>query len=204
MAIETEFIRAFLLKWETRKLDGYVPCSKRNFCGGVYTSKRYGDVVGASGVTIGTGVDLGQNSVSELRERHIPEPLITRFRPYLGKSKMAAIYALESAPLSLSDAECDILDEAIHRFFISYSESCFNKASELKFADIPKEAQAVVVSLRYQMGSPNRKLGYPHTWELLCAGNWKGAAFELKHNFKRYSERRRDEGKLLEGIISDV
>lgn len=200
MAIEVDFIRSFLAKWETRQLKGYIPCHKRNFYGGVYTVERYGGVVGASGVTIGTGVDLGQNSVAEMRARKIPEELIKKFVPYFGKSKMDAVRALETAPLSISDAECEQLDKAVHSFFILYSEKCYNKESKLQFSEIPKEAQAVIVSLRYQMGSPNRSKGYPHTWKLLLSGDWKGAAYELENGFTRYENRRADEGKLLEKI----
>lgn len=198
MSVHTEFIRRFLTRWETRQLVAYIPCRKRNFTGREDPA-ACGDVIGASGVTVGTGLDLGQQAEADLRRMGIPEPLIATFSPYLGKSKSGAVAALATAPLTLSDAECDVVDNAVHDDYLRRAADLFDRQSEgLSFADAPQEAQAVIVSLFYQLGSPYGTPGYRKTWALLCAGDWAGAAYELRHGFTRYANRRAAEGVLLE------
>jgi hypothetical protein len=45
-----------------------------------------------SGVTIGTGVDLGQQSSSSLTDMGVPAALVQRFKPYLGLKTEAAVH----------------------------------------------------------------------------------------------------------------
>ena len=115
MPIHTDFIRAFLARWETRQAVAYIPCRKRNYTGSrAYAPALYGPIIGASGVTVGTGLDLGQQAEADLRRMGVSDALIARFRPYLGKRTAEAAAALAAAPLTLSDAECDALDAAVH------------------------------------------------------------------------------------------
>lgn len=195
MPIHTDFIRAFLARWERRQAAAYIPCRKRNYTGArAYDSAVYGEVIGSSGVTVGTGLDLGQQSESDLRRMGLPDALLARFRPCLGKRTAEAVAALAAAPLTLSDAECDALDAAVHADYIARAAALYDAHAQKPFADCPPEAQAVIVSLFYQLGSPIR---YPQTWRLLCAGDWSGAARELQTGFTRYANRRADEGRLL-------
>lgn len=202
MAIDFTYIRSFLLKWESRFLRGYIPCKRRNYFGADMhrgeTDPRYGKIIGASGVTIGTGVDLGQTSASKMRADGVPENIISLFTPYFRKTKYSAAAELYAKPLTISDSDCDILDEIVHNSFVKYAQKRFDTASEvIHFADCPREAQAVIVSLFYQLGSPPR---YKRTWEHLIKADWSGAAHELETGFMRYTNRRHDEGKLLEAI----
>lgn len=195
MAIATSFIRAFLEKWETRQLVGYIPCNPKNYKSGPtdgYTP------IGASGVTIGTGLDLGQQSRLDLLRMGVPDGLLDKFRPYLGKRTVNAQYALQASPLRITDDECEVLDAAVHGEYIRRAERKFNGSSSLSFPDIPKEAQAAIVSMVYQLGSPAAKL--PSVWRLLCAGNWKTASSALLADKSSYRLRRIDEGKLLANI----
>lgn len=204
MAIDTQFIRNYLLQWEDKILRGYIPCKHKNYFGKTRHTgpddDDYGFIIGASGVTIGTGVDLGQNTAEELRAKGVAENLITKFQPYFRKTTYAAAAALFAKPLTITAAECEQMDSAVHNWFIKYSERMYNRESRLQFADIPREAQAVIVDLRYQVGSPNRAKGYPKLWKMLIAGDWKTAEKELKTGFHRYEERRKNEGKLLAQI----
>lgn len=196
MPIHTDFIRNFLARWETRQTVAYIPCQRRNYTGGrAYDFAVFGPVIGASGVTVGTGLDLGQQSEADLRRMGIPAALIGRFLPYLGHRKMDAVFALHDAPLTLSDAECDALDAAVHADYIARAAALYAEESGQPFGDCPPEAQAVIVSLLYQLGAG--KTRYPNTWRLLCAADWAGAARELQTGFTRYANRRADEGRLL-------
>lgn len=200
MPIHTFFIRQFLAKWETRQTVAYIPCRKRNFTGH-NTAAACGEVIGQSGVTVGTGLDLGQQGQADLRRMGFDDATISRFRPYLGKKRQAAVAALAAAPLTLSNAECDAVDEAVHGDYIRRAADLYDRNTEgLPFAELPQEAQAVIVSLFYQLGSPfpsRDHAGYPVLYGHLCCGNWQAAAHELLTGFRNYANRRADEGRLL-------
>ena len=112
MPVHTEFIRQFLTRWETRRLVAYIPCKRRNFTGRENPA-ACGEPIGASGVTVGTGLDLGQQGEADLRRMGLDGAIISRFRPYLGKKRQDAVAALAAAPLTLSEAECDAVDDAV-------------------------------------------------------------------------------------------
>lgn len=196
--VHTEFIRRFLARWETRQLVAYIPCQHRNFTGRENPA-ACGEPIGASGVTVGTGLDLGQQGEADLRRMGVSDALIERFCSYLGKRRDEAVGALARAPLTLTDAECDAVDAAVHDDYIRRAAALYDSEADEPFADCPPEAQAVIVSLFYQLGSGRTR--YPVTWRLLCEGDWAGAARELKTGFKRYANRRRDEGRLLAEVV---
>lgn len=195
MAIATSFIRSFLEKWETRQLVGYIPCNPKNYISGPTDGYK---PIGASGVTIGTGLDLGQQTRLDLIRMGVSENLIDKFRPYLGKRTFNALHALEASPLRITDDECEELDTAVHGEYILRAERKFNACSSLVFSEIPKEAQAAIVSMVYQLGSPGSKIS--GVWRLICGGNWKTAGSSLIADKSRYRLRRIDEGKLLSQI----
>lgn len=198
MSIATAFIRAFLTKWETSQTIGYIPCRKRNFTGR-NDFAACGEVIASSGVTIGTGLDLGQQCASDLVRMGIAPALIERFRPYIGLRREESVFVLERAPLTISADECASLDAVVHTDYILRSANAYDFASGLRFEDIPAEAQAVIVSLFYQLGDGKKK--YPKAWALLCAGDWLGAAHECITGFTKYSNRRADEGRLLQKAV---
>lgn len=195
MPIAAAFIRDFLEKWETRQLEGYIPCNPKNYRRGPVEGHT---PIGASGVTIGTGLDLGQQSRTDLIRMGVPDGLLDKFRPYLGKRTLNALYALQASPLRITDDECEALDAAVHGEYIRRAERKFNDSSSLSFSAIPCQAQAAIVSMVYHLGSPKAKL--PSVWRLLCAGNWKTASSALLADKSRYRLRRIDEGKLLAQI----
>ncbi len=58
-----------------------------------------------SGVTIGTGIDLGQMGESDLEQFNFPSDLKDKLRPYLGKIKFKAVDLLDTMPLHVTDIE---------------------------------------------------------------------------------------------------
>lgn len=200
MSIHTDFIRAWLARWEGTERVGYIPCRRTNFTGfSSYDANVYGEVLGASGVTIGSGLDLGQQTAADLRRMGVPAALVARLSPYLGKRKMDAVAALLAQPLTLTEAECKTLDEAVHSDYITRAAKLYDAEADMPFAACPKEAQAVIVSLFYQLGVGRV---YPVTWRALCAGDWPSASRELQTGFTHYANRRADEGRLLAGLAA--
>src|SRR5690606_501314 len=101
-------------------LKGYVPKYTRNT-----SDHKAGDVIGASGVTVSTGIDLGQQSESgtkKILSNYINQygsadsvdidTLINKLHPYFSKQKEAAVAALESQPLEVTDSEASLLEKA--------------------------------------------------------------------------------------------
>ena len=203
MPVNRSFIRKFLDKWETRQTVAYIPCRKRNFTGH-NRAADCGEVIGQSGVTVGTGLDLGQQGEADLRRMGLDDATISRFRPYLGKKRQDAVAALAVAPLTLSDAECDAVDNAVHDDYIRRAADLYDRNTESRsFADQPQEAQAVIVSLFYQLGNPfpsKNHTGYPLLYGHLCHGDWQVASHELQTGFRNYANRRADEGRLLREV----
>ncbi|WP_462370312.1 pesticin C-terminus-like muramidase [Oxalobacter formigenes] len=67
-----------------------------------------------SGVTIGSGFDLGQRKhPDELRAMGLPESLVQKYAPYLGKQKMDAVNFLKNHPLKLSQDEIDTVNRCV-------------------------------------------------------------------------------------------
>lgn len=207
MPIHREEIENVLAAFEGIMLRGYIPCNlttggTANYFGGPNPEKYVPK--GASGVTIACGLDLGQQSASGLRRMGLPAGLVNRFRPYLGKQGAAAVAALHAAPFSVSEEQCVVINAVVHADYIERAAALFDRnTGATPFADLPQQAQAVIVSLFYQLGSPFPTAGhpgYPKLYGCLCDGDWQAAARELKTGFKRYPQRRAAEGALLEEI----
>lgn len=203
MPIHTDFISAFLTRMEERHCVAYIPCRRKNF-DGHNNAADCGEPVGQSGVTIGAGLDLGQQSEADLRRMGLDQTIIDLFAPYLGKKRVSAMQALTAAPLTITETQCDAVNRAVHGDYIRRAADLYDRNTKgLPFAELPQEAQAVIVSLFYQLGSPqpaNGHAGYPVLYGHLCRGDWRAASHELQTGFRNYAYRRRQEGELLAEI----
>lgn len=206
MPIETARIRAFLATVEGKQqTQGYIPCDlvgggTANYKGGP-NPERYVPM-GVSGVTIGTGVDLGQTDAATLARIGVSAATVNSLRPYLGQSGPAAVAVLHRLPLYVSQAVAEELDSAMIDHHISKIASYYDAAAGVgTFARLPWQAQAAIVSIQYQRGvkSPRK---YPNTWADFVGRNWPGAARRLMNGslWDRYQSRRAAEGRLLLGI----
>ena len=196
MPIHTDFIIDFLRRHENRPphfkpiLKGYVPSNN-------------GVPIAQSGVTIATGCDLGQQTPDGLSKMGVPPTLLSRLAPYCGLRRQDAMIKLSSFPLIISETEADAIDTAVINSYIREVQNRFDqdvaRADAFliwRFADQPREVQAVLVSLRYQLGFG----GFPKTWAMIVAGNYPGAIAELRDPARwggKYMSRRRDEADLL-------
>lgn len=198
--IDYDYISSVITSFESRQLQAYIPCRRKNFTGDNSFS-QCGEVIGSSGVTVASGLDLGQQNAASLVRMGIPEDLRTRFAPYLGKKKTAAVDALAAAPFRLTESECDAVDRCVHRDYIDRAGALFDKHTcDLKFAECPRQVQAVISSLFYQLGAYNGNPGYRILWKHLTDNSWEAAADELLSGFTRYRSRREAEGRLLEEV----
>ena len=186
---------------------GYIPCNlagggTSNYKGGA-RPERY-IPMGASGVTVATGVDLGQTSAAELESMGVPREIIAKVRPYLGVQKIKAVFALYNRPLLLEKPDADKLDECVHMHHVKLISRRYDKdAGEGTFETLPWQAQAVIFSLLYQCGCTGGPKKDPKTWEALVNKNWQTAAKRLmtREYWQGYQNRRRKEGEILSELL---
>jgi hypothetical protein len=101
----------------------------------------------SSGVTIGIGIDLGQQSKSDLIRRGVPTTIINKVQKYLGYKSKAALDAahLAASSLVLSTSEAEQLSKPFimdsYNVVLPYATKMDNKG------------MAVLVSLRHWAGS---------------------------------------------------
>lgn len=192
MSINTAYIRTVLERFEGNGIaKGYVPAD------------RSGKPFGASGVTIATGLDLGQQTRASLEGMGIPAAIINRLAPYLGAKREEAQYILAREPLRLTQEEVEVIDRAVHAAYIDQTAAMFGRAA---FEAAPKEAQSVAVSLHYQFGTPARKASpaLENAWNALRRGEYRAAAEYLRDPsgwsipHQQYLKRRQAEAVLLE------
>lgn len=190
-----------------QQLRGYIPChlttgGTANYYGGP-NPERYVPM-GISGVTVGTGVDLGQTDAATLGGMGVSPGIVNQLRPYLGQRRAAAVAVLHRLPLTLRQDVADDLDVAMLSHHVTQIADYYDRAVGVpgRFATLPWQAQAVIVSIQYQRGvnSPRK---YPNTWKAFVSEDWADASARLKNVslWSGYQRRRRLEGQLLEQLL---
>lgn len=207
MPIYTDKIRTVLTRFEGQQQTiGYIPCNK--FSGGTANYKggpnpeNY-DPMGISGVTIATGVDLGQTSAAALLKMSVRQSTVNVLKPYLQMQKRDAVRILNKMPLTVSREIAEELDNAMHRHHIGLIRDRYDRdAGKGVFEQLPWQAQAVIVSILYQRGvnSPSK---FQNTWRALVNKNWKDAATRLQNRnlWTGYQDRRAAEGRILQELV---
>lgn len=172
-----------------RLQDGYVPELGRS----------------QSGVTVATGVDLGQRNSRDLERLGLSDSLRAKLEPYLGLKQHEAQAALDANPLHLSEAEVDELDQAVrgHQVDLVVNEynsevTALNAAdggNRPTFQELPREMQTVIASVSFQYGDLSEKA--PNFFEQVTHQRWDDALANLRNFGDDYSTRRNTEADLL-------
>ncbi|QDE91854.1 pesticin [Myxococcus xanthus] len=186
----------FIAEQEGRAVqDGYVP-----------------DATGSkSGVTVGTGVDLGARDMNDLDRLGLSDALKTKLEPYLGKQGQDAADFLAENPLNLTAEEVKELDRAVKGEALDNVVNEYNTEVERlnaadggrrpKFAELPREMQTVIASVGFQYGS--LKTATPNFFAQVTEQRWDDAKANLEDFGDRYPSRRGREADLLgEGIAT--
>ena len=190
MPINFDYIRSVLERFEGKGIArGYVPC-------------KNGVPLGVSGVTVGTGVDLGQQTTAGLLDMGVPHSVVIRFLPYIGLKTVAAVKAIQAQPLTLTALEVKALDDAVIGRYVRDIAARYDRDRPVNFfSTLPPEAQAVTVSILYQrgLGFINRSGSW---WHNMQRGDWAAAAAWLcdPANGGGYHSRRKAEGEILKQI----
>lgn len=182
---------------------------------------KTGDVIGQSGVTISTGVDLGQQSAKGTRgviDAYIKDngnpakvdvdALMKKLDPYFGLKKQKGVDALDKTPLTVTKDEAKLLAKSF-----SYDTQVrvakqfdANNTKGMVFKQLPEEAQTVIIDFAYQYGLSTTSGSVRQTfWKYAYDGEWKKLADWLKGKPDLYKSRREREGvRLQDGIDSGL
>jgi GH24 family phage-related lysozyme (muramidase) len=177
----TKIDRHFIDKMEGVVMKGYVPLPK--------TTK--------SGVTIGSGFDLGQMHPKEFKQLPINEALKAKLLPYVGLRQFKAVAFLKAHPLKINTIELQEVNAIAANKILQPLVKSYNKASKVSFTDLPPEAQTALFSFAYQYGPGfMKKSSTSRLWHYYVAQDWAKVSQTLR-SFKMYSPRRRQEAQLI-------
>ena len=175
----------FIGRQEGFRLDGYVPDPGFS----------------RTGVTVGTGVDIGQRSAADIQALDIPEALKQKLIPYILLTGQDAVNFLANRPLRLTEDEAYALDRAVAQDIFGEVATLYDAAATGdSFLELPLEARTAIGDVAYQYG-PNLAQRLPNFWGDVTQGRWDEATQTLKDFGDRYPDRRNDEATLLEQAI---
>lgn len=181
---------AFIYKLEGRRLEGYVPRGEDHH------------PLENSGVTVATGVDIGQRDRAEIIRLFIPDELKRKLLPYVLLKGQKALLALKLKPLKITDNEATELDRAIFNVIVNRVEDLYNKDSCIAFDRSPAILQTVIASLAWNFGPNLNKM--PDLWSLIVSHDYARLA-EFLENFpgkqKELDSRRDKEAALIKKLI---
>jgi GH24 family phage-related lysozyme (muramidase) len=180
LSIPSNIDMSFLGAKEGFELDAYIPKDKK------------GNPIDNSGVTIGTGVDLGGKN--EKYFEGLDPSILSKLKPHLGKKRKDAQKSLEENPFSLTKDEAITLDTFVKAKEFDVLRKRWNKDSKIDWDDLPSNQATVVASVYYQHG--NQMFGY-NFWKQTTSGDWNAAHNNLMTWGGSTPSRRRDEAKLL-------
>jgi hypothetical protein len=163
-----------------------------------------------SGVTIGTGVDLGQRGNSDIDALGISADLKTKLKPYTGKKTKDATDYLKKNPLAITGDDATSLDKAIKQplldKLIAAYDAAVDKANtadqckRVHFNDLPQGVQTALASANFQYGSLPGST--PNYWKQVTEQRWKDASDNLKKFGDAYPSRRKLEAGLIDAAIA--
>jgi hypothetical protein len=180
MAIDWDFIGEL----EGFRLKGYVPNPE--------TSN--------SGVTVASGVDLGQVTQAELAT--FPAALQPLLQPYIGLKGQEAVAALEATPLALSVDQCEELDALVEDTETAPMRAKYLHDAGVDFRTLPKVPQTVIASVTFQYGSTWVRC--PKFWGFAVKRDWHGMSSDLKNFGDSYGPRRLREAQYLDRWLNST
>lgn len=151
-----------------------------------------GNAEGQSGVTIGTGVDLGSKNKAYFEG--LNDDIVEKIEPYFGKKRETAQNLLAIAPLELTDAEVADLDRFVKEKELTTLKDKWNEDSDTDFDDLPTNQATAVASVYYQYGQQMFDHNY---WDQTTSGDWNTARNNLMNYGDRYNSRRNREATYL-------
>lgn len=156
-----------------------------------------------SGVTVATGIDLGQMSRPELMAMGLGDDLKDTLAPYAGMRGRAAVECLRFRPLALSEAEALELDAVIQGRHEKALRDAFNAVAGMAglpfWDELPEAARTVLLSVSWQYGCLEHKC--PRLWRVACTQDWAAVVSELRNFGDCFPTRRHAEAAYLAAAL---
>ena len=151
-----------------------------------------------SGVTIGSGFDLGQRKhPDELRAMGLPESLVQKYAPYLGKQKMDAVNFLKNHPLKLSQDEIDTVNrcvlidmgkKAIRHWNAEIDKQRKTWPDAPYFHEMNTDQQTIIFSRYYHEGAGWIKR-HPEIHQSIVQNDWESTRQQWDKLIQHYSKK---------------
>jgi len=152
-------------------------------CGYVPINSRTGQVLGQSGVTVGSGVDLGSKTNDSLRDIGVSQNLVDELEQYFGlRTDRAACAAIE-LPLRMTCSDAQELTEAVKNDVVRQVQQSYDQerisANTDSFNALPRGIRTAIADVWFQFGTlPNSA---PRFWGYVIRNDWNNAIRELRN-----------------------
>ncbi|CEJ66607.1 pesticin C-terminus-like muramidase [Salmonella enterica subsp. diarizonae serovar 16:z10:e,n,x,z15] len=154
-----------------------------------------------TGVTFGSGVDLGKRGKQDLLNDGVPQNIADKLDAYYMLRGQDAYDKVRTNPLTLPDNEARLLSDIYITKFSKQIEGVFNDANiGIRFSEIPLRTRTALVSLGYQHGYYLPKTT-PNVWNKVTSKDWSGLVNELNNFGGGFPDRRKREGSLIQADI---
>lgn len=186
----------FLRMSEGFETEGYVPRSGEQ-------------VLDSSGVTIGTGLDLGTKNMDYFKDFENKETL-KKMEAYFGMKGQAAYDFEQENPLSLTREEAVEVDNFVKGRELESIENSFLALTGKELSSMPPRLQTVIADLQFQYGSNYNRT--PKFREIIKdiaedpqdAQSYMPLMSELRDFGDKYDTRREREADLIQGLFFDL
>ena len=186
----------FIRKSEGFETEGYVPRSGEQ-------------VLDSSGVTIGTGLDLGTKNMDYFKDFENKETL-KKMEAYFGMQGQEAYDFEQANPLSLSEEETKALDNFVKGRELESIENSFLALTGKELSSMPPRLQTVIADLQFQYGSNYNRT--PKFREIIKdiaedpqdADSYIPLMNELRDFGDKYDTRRNREADLIQELYMNM
>jgi hypothetical protein len=180
----------YLTAAEGYETKGYIPKDKKN------------KIIDSSGVTVGTGVDLGSKNAAYFAA--LPKTLRDKLTPYLGLKGTAAETALTNTPLSVTDAEARQINAVAKRAETDLLKEQWQSATGTSFDDLPQWMATPIASVLYQHGAGDPAKNIPKFWAAATSQDVPSMESELRKFGDKTPTRRKADADYLVGSLKDT
>ena len=123
-----------------------------------------------SGVTIGSGVDLGARNVNDLKKLNLPKKLIDKLTPYLGRKRGHALDFVNRRPLDISKEDARLITNSVREKELDSLAKQWKKDTGKDFSELPENKATAVASVAFQYGVNRiKKMDY---WKQATSDDW--------------------------------
>lgn len=173
----------------------------------LYVPNNRGRVIGKSGVTLPSGLDLGQMSMSELLAYDLPMAANMMLSKYIGIKGQEALELLKVNQSNIEFYKGLAIDsyitQRVHEVYTRKAKRHYEKNSLFPWDDLTDEQQTVFASVYFQHGSLRKAA--PNFLRQFVNQDWEAVKNNLRNftslkNSKgvmRHSWRRNEEADLL-------